>query len=78
VNLSSALPGWTRFEPAEAWLNSNRPQASVDQKRAQFEAFLEARGFSDPQHELESPEQHERLFEEFLRWSRAREARPTN
>jgi uncharacterized protein len=77
VNLSSALPGWTRFEPAEAWLNSNRPQPASDQQRAQFNAFLDSRGFSDRQHPTEDTEPHERLFEEFLRWSHARETRPT-
>jgi TRAP-type uncharacterized transport system substrate-binding protein len=78
VNLSSALPGWTRFEPAEAWLNSNRPQPAFDRQRAQFNAFLDSRGFSDPQHATEDTDPHERLFEEFLRWSRGREARPAS
>jgi uncharacterized protein len=75
VNLSSVLPGWIRFEPAEAWLNSNRPQAAGEQQRAQFNAFLESHGFSGPQHG-ENSEQSERLFEEFLRWNRTRETHP--
>jgi uncharacterized protein len=78
VNLNSTLPGWTRFEPAEDWLNSNRPQTATDQRRAQFDAFLDSRGLSDPQHALENSAQHDRLFEEFLRWSHDREAHPAS
>jgi uncharacterized protein len=74
VNLSSNLDGWSRFEPAETWLNNNRAEMSaIDQKRSQFNAFLESRGLSDP-----APNQNDRLFEEFLRWSRAREAHPSS
>jgi hypothetical protein len=74
VNLSSNLDGWSRFEPAETWLNNNRAEMSaIDQKRSQFNAFLESRGLSDP-----APNQNDRLFEEFLRWSRAREPHPSS
>jgi hypothetical protein len=66
VNLASTLPGWTRLESAEAWLNDRRNRMLAEE-RAQFDAFLQARGASGSQ----SAGQNDRLFQEFLKWSQA-------
>jgi TRAP-type uncharacterized transport system substrate-binding protein len=54
VNLSSALPGWTRLESADTWLKNNTTAQAAS-----------ASG---------STAQNERLFEDFLKWQRARTA----
>jgi uncharacterized protein len=74
VSLTSDLAGWARFEPAETWLNNHRPAATNAQQRSQFNAAPNSR--SDSRYATETPEANERLFEEFLRWNRSREAHP--
>jgi TRAP-type uncharacterized transport system substrate-binding protein len=50
VNLFAQQPGWTRFEPATAWLNAHVPatrQSPADSTiEAQFDEFLRQRGIS--------------------------------
>jgi len=72
VNLASTLAGWTRLESAEAWLNSNREKA-VAEERSQFKSFLSLRGISSQDRTAESNVQADRLFDDFLKWVRARE-----
>jgi uncharacterized protein len=73
ANLAAVLPGWTRFPAAEEWLKRNRQieQAPTAAVRDEFAAFLAVRGkgAADP------PDERERLFQEFLKWSQARERR---
>jgi uncharacterized protein len=73
ANLAAVLPGWTRFPAAEDWLKRNRQieQAPTAAVRDEFAAFLAVRGkgAADP------PDERERLFQEFLKWSQARERR---
>lgn len=74
TNLAAVVPGWKRFPAAEDWLKRNTPPApSVRDQREQFERFLAAR----PQAASEggSPEDRDRLFQEFLRWNETRENR---
>jgi len=62
VNLAAVLPGWKRFEPAEAWIRDQQPVPSqVSQSTP-----LDKRS-SDPRI------QDEALFQEFLRWRGARQ-----
>jgi uncharacterized protein len=70
TNLAATLPGWTRFAAAEEWLQRNRPaqQQPTAAVRDNFKAFLATRGATAPK-----PEDRERLFQEFLTWSQARE-----
>ena len=70
ANLAAVLPGWKRFEGAEEWLR-NRDQV-VARERDQFGEFL-ARRVSKPV--ALSSEERDRLFQEFLVWSKARERR---
>ncbi|NWG23732.1 MAG: TAXI family TRAP transporter solute-binding subunit [Pseudorhodoplanes sp.] len=67
ANLAATLPGWTRFDVAEAWLAKAKAQAAA--QRTQFEKFTAAK----PGVTLAtmSQEERDRLFQEFLRWSEA-------
>lgn len=63
VNLQAEVPGWTRFDPAQAWLRQADValgQADAGGLRDDFEAFVSQRGGS--------PEQAEALFQQFLTW----------
>ncbi len=71
VNLVATLPGWTRLESAEAWLNSNNYKP-VAEERAQFKSFLALRGISDLERSPEASAQADRLFDDYLKWVRAR------
>jgi TRAP transporter TAXI family solute receptor len=74
TNLAATLPGWTRFPAAEEWLQRNRQTPASPQpvatNRENFKDFLAARGAAGTK-----PEERERLFQEFLKWSQARERR---
>jgi uncharacterized protein len=74
ANLAAVLPGWTRFPAAEEWLKRNRQveQAPTAELRDEFKAFLAARGMVAA---ASVGEERERLFQEFLIWSRSRERR---
>jgi uncharacterized protein len=72
VNLAATLAGWTRLESAEAWLNSNKDKAIADE-RSQFKSFLARRGISNPERTSEAAAQADRLFDDYLKWFRARE-----
>lgn len=66
ANLAAVLPGWKRFEGAEEWLRRNAPPQA---EREQFDKFLANR--REKAVSL-SDEDRNRLFQEFLQWSRAR------
>jgi TRAP transporter TAXI family solute receptor len=68
ANLAAVLPGWKRFEGAEEWLRTR--DRTVE--REQFNQFV-ARRATKPV--APSAEERDRLFEEFLTWSKTREAR---
>jgi len=70
TNLASTLPGWKRFEGAEQWLANYREQV-VANRRQQFDQFLADRPAGRPLGEQD----RNQLFEEFLKWSQARERR---
>jgi hypothetical protein len=71
TNLAATLPGWTRFPAAEEWLQRHKQQQQQQQpvaaNRDKFKEFLAARGAGGTK--------RERLFQEFLKWSQARERR---
>ncbi len=71
ANLAATLPGWTRFRPAQDWLDENRDKPQL-QTREQFEQFLVARRFAVPD-ETPGPQAREKLFQEFLKWRQAHE-----
>jgi hypothetical protein len=67
VNLAADVPGWERIKPAQEWLGRIAAEKAQSDQLQDLEAFLSSRGTSA------SPEQRERLFEEFLAWQSARE-----
>jgi TRAP-type uncharacterized transport system substrate-binding protein len=72
VNLASTLPGWTRFEPAQAWLDSRHNQA-ISEERSKFNKLLVSSGIADSP--AANAAQGDQLFEEFMKWRRARQGR---
>jgi TRAP transporter TAXI family solute receptor len=66
TNLAATLPGWTRFDVAEEWLRNNRNAPHVQApSREQFDAFAASRGTPT------TPEERDRLYRDFLKWSEA-------
>lgn len=69
INLAADAPGWTRFPPAQAWLDRNAVVAHVPPQdmKAMFARFLDFR-----QHALGGTEitdtEKQALFNEFQRW----------
>lgn len=68
TNLAATVPGWTRFDGAEAWLRK-RPQPALSE-REQFDLFMQAR--SQAKSDGAAPEDRDALFREFMRWSKSR------
>jgi len=70
VNLGATLAGWTRLESAETWLKNNREKA-VAEERSRFRSFL-TRQTPNPANSPEVAANADRLFDEYLKWVRAR------
>jgi uncharacterized protein len=70
ANLAAVLPGWTRFAGADEWLR-NRGKLTAGE-REQFAKFLAGRR---EQAAALPTEERDRLFQEFLQWSKARQPR---
>ena len=70
ANLAATLPGWTRFAGAEEWVRNRDKVATSERDR--FGAFLAQRVSKSV---ALSSEERDRLFQEFLTWSKARERR---
>ena len=71
TNLASDVPGWKRFPGAEEWLANYREQVMAS-RRKQFEEFIADRSAGRT---LISDQDRNRLFEDFLKWSQARDGR---
>jgi uncharacterized protein len=61
INLAAAVQGWTRFKPAQEWLDRN---AQDPELRAKFTDFLKQKGLAG-----NLPTASPELFQEFLDWS---------
>jgi hypothetical protein len=64
-----------RIKSAEAWLNSNKEKA-VAEERSQFKSFLASQG-SNPERSPQAAAPADRLFDEYLKWIRARGQPPS-
>jgi uncharacterized protein len=73
VSLAANLPGWKRFDAAEEWVQRSRQQAQGGLR--QFDDFLAARDAPSGNAQGRAALDRERLFQEFLKWNRARERR---
>jgi TRAP transporter TAXI family solute receptor len=70
ANLAAVIPGWKRFEGAEEWLRNHDKVANTE--REQFGQFLAQRVSKNA---ALSSEERDRLFQEFIAWSKAHERR---
>jgi uncharacterized protein len=84
VNLAAMLPGWTRFQPAEEWLNA-RPTGSsagraagtdtmLKNSFAEFIKFLDETGGRGSK--AMSPQNREAMFARFIEWRDKQAAAP--
>jgi TRAP-type uncharacterized transport system substrate-binding protein len=71
VNIAATLPGWTRFEVAQTWLDANRapPQAAALRPQDQAAARAASASVTDPKPD---PKSSAALFQEFLKWRQTR------
>jgi TRAP-type uncharacterized transport system substrate-binding protein len=67
VNLSSQIPGWQRFAPADEWLKRNASTAYGQDLRMIFMRFLDEREKSAGAQQM-SQQQRDALFDQFRRW----------
>lgn len=76
VNLAANIPGWHRFDAAEEWLARNRAQqqAAVGSQQ-DFDRFLAARPATPGKITDMTSVDRERLFQEFVKWSQAKNRR---
>jgi TRAP transporter TAXI family solute receptor len=73
VNLTAEVPGWTRFQPAQAWLEQHTTAGTANAAtQARFNTFL-SQTAPDMNTHL-SPEDKTALFQQFLAWDRQRSA----
>jgi TRAP-type uncharacterized transport system substrate-binding protein len=81
INLAANVPGWTRFQPAQAWLDNWRKQpekstasssssGAPSEVRAAFDEFLKAQTASS---RPVTPEQREAMFGQFMEWWNSRQ-----
>lgn len=79
VVLGAPLKGWTRFAPAQHWLDAHastsevRPEGKSD-AREKFDAFLASRPLPAGSPSI-SPEQSEQLFQQFQKWQNSQARR---
>ena len=67
VNLSSQIPGWQRFVPADEWLKRNASVAAGQDLRMIFMRFLDERAKTGGGQQM-SQEQKDALFDQFRHW----------
>ncbi len=66
VNLSAQLPGWTRFRPAQTWLDKNK-QLSASELVKSFKTFLAENQIEVDGDDIPA-ERREELFRQFIIW----------
>jgi len=67
VNLSSQIPGWQRFAPADEWLKRNAAVAAGQDLRMIFMRFLDEREKAAGAQQM-SQQQKDALFDQFRSW----------
>jgi uncharacterized protein len=72
VNIAATLPGWTRFEAAQNWLD--RMQTAEEQQNLQQTS--DTRGQRSDAAALNALSDDPKLFQEFLRWKQRRRQAP--
>jgi uncharacterized protein len=66
INLAANVPGWTRFQPAQEWLErwTQSEKTASTEVRVAFDQFLKTRGGA----RSISADQREALFGQFMEW----------
>jgi len=74
VNLAAKLPGWNRFDSAEAWLADNTGTGEVASQQPQaVSQSVPPAGGTRPQPQPQPQPISDALFAEFLKWKRMRQ-----
>jgi uncharacterized protein len=80
VNLAAEVPGWTRFKPAQQWLDASRTTSSAPasspgnpQLKVAFDKFLQEYVKSSGGQEL-TVAQKDALFSQFTKWWQTRQS----
>jgi uncharacterized protein len=74
VNLAATVPGWTRFKPAQDWLDAHQTTAttSANELRRDFERFMQQYLKASGNRQL-TPGEQDALYQEFLAWWKAQQ-----
>jgi TRAP-type uncharacterized transport system substrate-binding protein len=77
INLAANVPGWTRFQSAQEWLDrwKQSEKTASSEVRVAFDEFLKARGGSGGARSI-SQEQREALFGQFMEWWNTQKTSP--
>jgi TRAP-type uncharacterized transport system substrate-binding protein len=69
INLAANVPGWTRFQPAQEWLDQWKQSENTasTEVRVAFDQFLRSRANGSASGVV-TPEQREALFAQFMDW----------
>jgi branched-chain amino acid transport system substrate-binding protein len=70
VALNATMPGWTRFRPAQEWLDHHAGPPPGVAERERFNEFMSRRQAAGGARSLDRPDSREDLFREFLEWNR--------
>jgi TRAP-type uncharacterized transport system substrate-binding protein len=71
VNLATKLPGWTRFEAAQTWLDNQHAEASAEQQGVHQTVKLD--GIARPGVPNVPAQNDPALYQEFLQWKKLRQ-----
>jgi uncharacterized protein len=72
VNLAGTVPGWRRFPAAQEWLDNAKKEETTS-LRGSFRKFIGQK--ASQLEDTTDPAVQERLFQQFMEWSRASKAR---
>ena len=71
VNLATKLPGWSRFEAAQTWLDNQHADASAEQQSVRHTVKLD--GIARPGVPNVPAQNDPALYQEFLQWKKMRQ-----
>jgi uncharacterized protein len=71
VNLATKLPGWSRFEAAQTWLDNQHAEASAEQQGVSQTVKLD--GIARPGVPNVPAQNDPALYQEFLQWKKMRQ-----
>jgi uncharacterized protein len=74
INLAANVPGWTRFQPAQDWLDrwAQSERTASTEVRVAFDEFLRSRAGERPI----TKDQREALFGQFMEWWQTQKSTP--